>query len=109
MWRWWTNRTRCSRSRPIRSNQQRPAAGDAFDPTTMNLAALQPAGVERLFVLGGCADVSRKAAEKLLRPLAQLRLGRRVGAAAAKLAGSLRAPTDVRVAGQYVRRCRAAG
>ena len=47
------------------------------------LAALQPAGAAHVYVLGGCADVSRAAAEKLLRPLAQTDLGARVGTEAA--------------------------
>mgnify|MGYP000458774251 CR=1 FL=1 len=52
------------------------------------LAALTPRGVDHLFVLGGCADVSRAAAAKLLRPLNGIRLGQRVGAAAAQEAAS---------------------
>jgi len=48
------------------------------------LAALTPSGVDHLFVLGGCADVTRETAGKLLRPLNGIRLGQRVGAAAAQ-------------------------
>jgi flavin-dependent dehydrogenase len=47
------------------------------------LDVFRPQGVNRLFVIGGCADIPRKAAEKLLRPLELMKLGRRIGAAAA--------------------------
>ncbi|MEM7515592.1 MAG: FAD-dependent oxidoreductase, partial [Planctomycetota bacterium] len=63
-------------------------SGDDVEIDKLDLAALQPKGVDRLFILGGCADVSRSAAEKMLRPLNQMRLGRRVGAAAAELAAA---------------------
>jgi len=49
----------------------------------VNLDAFRPDGVKRLFVLGGCADVSRSAAEKLLRPLELMKVGSRIGFAAA--------------------------
>lgn len=60
------------------------ARGTSLD----DLAALQPESIDRLFVLGGCAGVSRPAAAELLRPLAQMRIGKRVGAAAAELASA---------------------
>lgn len=47
------------------------------------LGCFRPKGVPRLFVLGGCAHMPRAAAEKLLRPLALMEVGSRVGAAAA--------------------------
>ena len=50
------------------------------------LEVLKPAGVERLFVLGGCADISREAATQLTRPVNLMAVGARVGAAAAELA-----------------------
>jgi flavin-dependent dehydrogenase len=62
--------------------------GDSVDPETIELAALQPQGLDRMYVLGGCAGVSREAAAELLHPLTQMRLGTRVGAAAAELAAS---------------------
>ncbi|MCP4643653.1 MAG: FAD-dependent oxidoreductase, partial [bacterium] len=49
-----------------------------------DLAAFRPAKTSGLYVLGGCADVSRDAAAALLRPLQFLRLGTRVGRAAAE-------------------------
>ena len=39
--------------------------------------------MERLYVLSGCADVSRRAVEELLRPLEMMQVGERVGVAAA--------------------------
>ncbi len=51
-------------------------------------AAFRPAGIDHLFVLGGCADVSRQQAERLLRPLALIDLGARLGRAAAEDAAS---------------------
>jgi flavin-dependent dehydrogenase len=50
---------------------------------TVNLGAFRPARIERLYVLGGCADVSRRAAERLLRPLELMEVGTRIGVAAA--------------------------
>ncbi|MDZ7615980.1 MAG: FAD-dependent oxidoreductase, partial [Patescibacteria group bacterium] len=38
------------------------------------LAAFRPKGIARLFILGGCADVSREAAAELIRPLEQMRV-----------------------------------
>ena len=49
----------------------------------VNLDVFRPASFQRLYVLGGCADVPRNAAEKLLRPLEYMAVGARVGAAAA--------------------------
>jgi len=48
-----------------------------------DLAAFQPDGVERFYVLGGCADVSRAAARALLRPSELMAIGERIGKAAA--------------------------
>lgn len=75
-------------------------AGDALDPETLDLAALQPETLDRLFVLGGCAGVSRPAAAQLLRPLTQMRLGTRVGAAAADLAAATTISGRVQVRGE---------
>jgi len=64
-----------------------------------DIAAFRPKGVARVFVLGPCADVLRGAAAKLIRPLEFIRLGRRIGQAAAKKAKSISALTGVRVPG----------
>ncbi|MEM9400549.1 MAG: FAD-dependent oxidoreductase [Verrucomicrobiota bacterium] len=50
------------------------------------LTALTPEGLDYLYVLGGCAEVSRDVAAHLLRPLNGIQLGQRLGAEAAKVA-----------------------
>ncbi len=70
-----------------------PGAGE------VPLGCFQPAGTERLFVLNGCADVSREAATKLTRPVNLMAVGARVGEAAAGLAARLPAPRGVHLAG----------
>ncbi len=66
----------------------------------VDLDAFRPRGVERMFVLGGCADVSRRAAEKLLRPLELMRVGSRIGRASASQAKNLPRQRDLRLAGR---------
>ena len=67
----------------------------------VSLEVFRPQGFERLYVLGGCADISREAAAKLLRPLEYIDAGVRVGAAAAARArrigdlGMVRVPSGV--------------
>lgn len=56
---------------------------------TLSLDALRSADVPRVYVLGGCADIPREQAEKLLRPLALVELGTRLGAAVAEETKSL--------------------
>lgn len=63
----------------------------------VTLDAFRPARIERLLVLGGCADVSRSAVKKMLRPLELMRLGSRIGAAAAAEARRTAAPLNVRL------------
>ena len=63
------------------------------------LDAFRPASVDRVYVLGGCAEIPRDQAEKLLRPLALIDMGARVGAAAAQEAKSLPAVKGARIAG----------
>ena len=62
-------------------------SGEWAGAKNLDLKVFRPAGQSRLWVLGACADVSRAQAERLLRPLALLEAGRRVGAAAAAEAG----------------------
>jgi hypothetical protein len=62
------------------------------------MGAFQPRNVDRLFVLGGCADVPRNQAEKLMRPWAR-EFSARIGESAAVMAMALRAPKNPRVAG----------
>ncbi|GAI98847.1 unnamed protein product, partial [marine sediment metagenome] len=68
----------------------------------VDMDVFRPRGTERLFVLGGCADVSRSAAEKLLRPLELIKVGSRIGAAAASEAKSMPRPDNVRLCGKPV-------
>jgi flavin-dependent dehydrogenase len=68
----------------------------------VNLNAFRPAAAKRLFVLGGCADISRDAAKKLLRPLELMKVGSRIGAAAASEAKRMRKPRNVRLRGKPV-------
>jgi len=63
------------------------------------LDCLQPAGVERLFVLNGCADVPRAVAAALTRPVHLMAVGARVGEAAAALAKQTPKLSGVRVTG----------
>ncbi|MEY4482929.1 MAG: hypothetical protein RL693_381 [Verrucomicrobiota bacterium] len=63
------------------------------------LGALQSEEVPRVFVLGGCADVSREAAARLTRPVNLMALAVRVGSVAADLAKASAAPVAARVPG----------
>ncbi len=82
---------------PMRGRQR--VDGPWPGATRLPLAACQPAGVARLFVVGGCADVSRAAAARLLRPVALMAVGERVGQAAARLARQTPPSARVEVAG----------
>lgn len=62
-----------------RTTQTGPWPGAA----EVDLDALRPADLDGVYVLGGCAALSREAAATLLRPLAGIDLGTRVGIAAA--------------------------
>jgi flavin-dependent dehydrogenase len=68
-------------------------------PESISLDAFRPAGIERLYVLGGCADMPREAAEELLRPLALMTVGERIGRAAAADANLLCEPVNIKVNG----------
>jgi hypothetical protein len=73
---------------PDRVKSEGAYAGPWPGASELPLTALTPTGVDHLFVLGGCADVSRETAGKLLRPLNGIRLGQRVGTVAAQEAAS---------------------
>lgn len=64
-----------------------------------DLDVFRPEQIDRLFVLGGCADMARSAAEKLLRPLELMQVGERIGAAAAAQALTLPAGEKIAVDG----------
>ncbi|MHC4073130.1 MAG: FAD-dependent oxidoreductase, partial [Planctomycetota bacterium] len=75
-------------------------SGDWPGAEKVNLNVFRPMGIKNLYVLGGCADISRSAAEKLLRPLELMKVGSRVGrvaASQAKRSGKLK---DVRLYGR---------
>lgn len=66
-----------------------------LDCAAIDLGCFRPRGVQRVYILGGCAAISRKAAAKLLRPLALMGMGERIGIAAAQDAKGLPAPSGV--------------
>jgi len=63
--------------------------GRWFESMKVDLNVFRPAGTERLYVLGGCADVSREIAGKMLQPVELMEVGERVGAMAAVEARSI--------------------
>jgi len=75
---------------PLDPMKGRASVKDWAGGDSMNIDALRPAGVDRIYVLGGAADVSREVAAKILRPLDGMRLGTRVGAVAAKDAKAIK-------------------
>ncbi len=66
---------------PMRGQAQHCCDWPGADEIDLNV--FRPAGVAGLYVLGGCADVSRDAARRLLRPLELMAVGTRIGSAAA--------------------------
>ncbi|MBN1346407.1 MAG: FAD-dependent oxidoreductase [Phycisphaerae bacterium] len=75
------------------------AAGPWPGAEAAELDAFRPPDIERLYVLGGCADVTREAAKSLARPLELMRVGVRIGKAAAKQAAQTDAPGTPKLAG----------
>ena len=73
------------------------------------LGVLKPKGVERVYVLGPCADVGRPLAAKLVSPTVMIVLGSRLGAAAADEASRLARPEGVSVSGGVPDGSRVAG
>ena len=66
----------------------------------IDLDVFRSRSVERLFVLSGCADISRRAAAKLLRPLELMKVGSRIGEAAASQAKNIPRPVNIKVRGK---------
>jgi flavin-dependent dehydrogenase len=62
---------------------RKSVSGDWPGAGKVDLDAFRPVGIDRIYVLGGCADISRKSADKLLRPVALMAMGERIGRAAA--------------------------
>lgn len=65
----------------------------------LDVKVLQPEGTEYLFLLSAMADVSRQAAEQMMKPGNLMALGERVGSEAARVAKRRRVVADVRVGG----------
>ncbi|MBN2215793.1 MAG: FAD-dependent oxidoreductase, partial [Pirellulales bacterium] len=83
---------------PDAMHGQKTISGPWPGAEKIDLGAFRPDGVDRIYLLGGCADVDRAAAERLLRPAAFIEVGRRVGRAAADEARGLAMPPSVVVA-----------
>ncbi|TVS16082.1 MAG: FAD-dependent oxidoreductase [Planctomycetaceae bacterium] len=73
---------------------------DQVPVADLPLDAFRPQGIERLYLLGGAADVSRARAERLVRPIELMELGARIGVAAAQQAEQVGELVDVRLTGQ---------
>jgi hypothetical protein len=81
----------------IRSQQSQTGAWVGAD--TVAIKTLQPEKNDRIFVLGGCADLSREAAAELVKPLNLIHVGTRVGKAAATFAQRLPQPDEAHLPG----------
>jgi flavin-dependent dehydrogenase len=64
-----------------------------------DLSAYRPRGVPHLYVLSAYADMDKIAAEKMLRPLEFMAIGRRIGREAATMAKALSSPGRMEVGG----------
>ena len=82
---------------PIRGQTSTPGAWPGA--VKADISAFRPKGVARILVLSACADVSREAAAKLIRPLELIGIGRRIGKAAATEAGGIPALAGVHLPG----------
>lgn len=78
---------------------RRPLKGAWPGADEADLDAFRPAGAEGLYVLGGCADVPRDVAARLLRPTGLLAVGERIGVAAAAEAKKRPKPAGVKLPG----------
>ena len=63
----------------------------------LDLDAFRPAGVDRIYVLNGLADISRELAAKVIRPVNLMAIGERIGAAAAAEAKGVAAIRQARL------------
>jgi len=63
---------------------------DEIDSETISLKIFQPKKTESLYVLGGCADITRKTAKQLLQPGSLIRLGERIGIESATISKSIK-------------------
>lgn len=67
------------------------------DSNSASVASFQPHDQERLYILSGCAGISRKSAAKLLQAAGLISMGVKIGQAAAKQAKALPKPSGVKV------------
>jgi flavin-dependent dehydrogenase len=81
---------------PDAMKARKTVSGDWPGYAEISLDAFRPAGAERLYVLGGCADISRAAAGRMLRPVEYIELGMRMGKAAAADAAALRSAQSLK-------------
>ena len=82
---------------------RKPLPGPWPGDDKADLGAFMPEGVERMYVIDGCADVPRDVAAKLLRPTGLMGVAARIGQAAATLAKSLPAVAGAGLPGSSVR------
>jgi len=94
---------------PDGMNGRQTATGPWQGVDDVPLGAFQPADVDRVYVLGGCADVSREQAERLLRPVAYMDMGQRIGKAAASDATATAAIAGAKLPGTSTDRPAAEG
>jgi len=64
----------------------------------VDLDVFRPERTKGLYILSGCADVTRREVEKMLRPLEMMQVGERIGAAAAAESRKTGRPDGVKVA-----------
>ncbi|MBI5386669.1 MAG: FAD-dependent oxidoreductase [Verrucomicrobia bacterium] len=84
---------------PDSFRSRKPQTGAWPGADKLPLECFQPAGVERVFALSGCADVSREAAAALTRPVNFMAVGARLGESVANLARQQPKLEGVRLAG----------
>lgn len=75
-----------------------PPDAAASPRSTFEMSGFQAVDEPRLRVLGGCADISRELAERLLKPAGLVPVGIQMGVDAASQAAALPRPTGVRLA-----------
>jgi len=85
---------------PMRSEQS--GSGGWRGVANLDIRAFLPRGVPCVYVLSGCADIPRSHAQRLLRPLALIDMGTRIGRAAAAEVKALPPPKNVRLLGRKV-------
>ena len=70
---------------------------------SLPVAAFQPRGVEHFYILGGCADISRTQAAALLRPVALMEMGARLGQIVAEATKNMPEPVGAHLPGKLAK------